>query len=151
MYGHSTSRIRSLTFGRSLPVNVRSGRNGSFAAPAWKRATMPKCEYSSSSSGVRPALLDRTPERVERPGARVARPGEDQLPGAAGGDHLVVDEIRRQPAERQVALPLADDLVPGGEPDEVGEALDDDGRAVVDMALDRLAHRDELRHEVQAV
>ena len=51
VYGQVTSRMRGFTRGRSLPVKVRSAANGSPAAPAAKRATIPKWLYSSSSSG----------------------------------------------------------------------------------------------------
>ena len=63
------------------------------------------------------------------------------LRATPGGHHLVVDEVGRQPGEGQVALALADDLVAGGEADEVGEALDRHGVAVADEVRDRVAHR----------
>ena len=97
---------------------------------------MPKWEYSSISSGAL-AAFHGPAEGVQRARAGIAGPGEDQLPGAAGGDHLIVDQVGREPAEREVAPTLADDLVPGGEADEVGEALDDDRVAVVDVRGDR--------------
>src|SRR4029079_13975258 len=75
---------------------------------------------------------------------RVPRPGEHQLPGAAGGDHLVVDEIGREPAEREVPPPLPDDLVPRREADEVGEALDHHRVAVADVRRDGLPHGGDL-------
>jgi hypothetical protein len=88
--------------------------------------------------------LDRAPDGMERADARVAEPREDELPGAAGGDQLVVDEVRREPGQGQVTPALADDLVASGERDEVGEALDRDQVAVVDVGRDRLAQRDDL-------
>ena len=48
--------------------------------------------------------LDPPPDRAEPADARVAEPAEDELAGDAGRDHLVVDEVRRQPGEGQVAL-----------------------------------------------
>ncbi len=48
--------------------------------------------------------LDPPPDRAEPADARVAEPREDELAGDAGRDHLVVDEVRRQPGEGQVAL-----------------------------------------------
>ena len=50
----------------------------------------------------------------------------------------------RQPGQGQVALALADDLVAGGERDEVGEPLDRDGVAVADELGDGVAHRRDL-------
>jgi hypothetical protein len=81
---------------------------------------------------------------VERADARVAQPRKDELPGAAGGHHLVVDEVRGEPGQGQVTPALADDLVARGERDEVGEPLDRDQVAVVDVGGDRLAQRDDL-------
>ena len=88
--------------------------------------------------------LDPPPDRVQPADARVAQPAEDELARDAARDHLVVDHVGRHPGERQVALLLADDLVAGGEPDEVGEALDGDGVAVADEVRDRVAHRRDL-------
>ena len=82
---------------------------------------------------------------MQRADARVAQPAEDELARDAGGDHLVVDQVGRQPAQRQVAPPLADDLVAGGKADEVREALDRDRVAVAHELGDRVAHRRDLR------
>ena len=41
-------------------------------------------------------------------------------------DHLVVDQVGRHPDQRQITTLLPDDLVPGGEWDEMGEALQRD-------------------------
>ena len=79
----------------------------------------------------RPAVLDRVAQPVQRADAGVAAPGEHQPAGAAHPDQLVVDDVRRHPHQRQVAAPLADDLVAGGERDQVGEAFERDGVAVV--------------------
>ncbi len=75
---------------------------------------------------------------------RVAKPREDELARDAGGDHLVVDQIRRQATQGQVALALANDLVSRGESNEVREALDRDGIAVAHQLTDRVAHRRNL-------
>ena len=73
--------------------------------------------------------------------AGVAQPREDELAGHAGADHLVVDDVRRQARQGQVALALADDLVAGREADEVREALDGDGVAVAHELGDGVVHR----------
>src|SRR5881628_3044247 len=83
-------------------------------------------------------------------GTRIAGPGKDEFPGAARGDHLVVDQVRREPGQREVATPLADDLVTRGEADEMGETFDDDGVTVVDEAGDGIPHRHDLgRHLIR--
>jgi hypothetical protein len=89
--------------------------------------------------GRRPAVRGRVAEPVQRTDARVAAPGEDQPAGAAGADHLVVDDVRRHPDQGEVATALADDLVPGRDRDQVGEPLHRHGVAVVDERGDRFA------------
>ena len=92
----------------------------------------------------RDLALDPPTDGAEPADARIAEPREDQLARDPGGDHLVVDEVGRQPGQRQVALALADDLVTGGEADEVREALDGDRVAVADEVRDGIAHRGDL-------
>jgi hypothetical protein len=50
----------------------------------------------------------------------------------------------RHPHEREVALALADDLLPGGDRDQVREAFQRDGVAVVDEVGDGLLQRRDL-------
>src|SRR3989441_7685219 len=60
----------------------------------------------------RPTLpLHRASERVQRAHAGISGPGENELPGAARGDHLVINQVGREAAEREVAAALADDLI----------------------------------------
>ena len=74
---------------------------------------------------ARPAVLDRVAEAVQRADAGIAAPREDvSLRAQPDADQLVVDDVGRHPDEVQVTPPLADDLVAGGERDEVGEALE---------------------------
>ena len=89
-------------------------------------------------------VLDPPTDGVQATDARIAEPAEDELAGHAGADHLVVDDVRRHARQRQVALPLADDLVAGREADEVREALDGHGVAVADQVRDRVAHGGDL-------
>ena len=77
---------------------------------------------------------------MQRAHAGIPGPRKHQLAGASRADHLIVDQVRGEARQREVAPPLADDLVARGEADEVGEPLDDDGVAVVDKARDRVAH-----------
>jgi hypothetical protein len=80
---------------------------------------------------------------VQRADARVAGPGEHQLGRAAGPDELVVDDVRGHPDQGQPAPALPDDLVAGGDRDEVGEALQRDGVAVVHQLGDGVGERDD--------
>jgi len=87
------------------------------------------------------ASLHRSSEGVQRADPRVSGPAEDHLAGAAGGDQLVDHQVGREPGERQIVLPLPDDLVTGREADEVREALDDDRISVPHETRDRVGHR----------
>ena len=88
--------------------------------------------------------LHRLAEPVQRADARVAAPGEDQLARAAGADQLVVDDVGGHPHQRQIALALADDLLPGGDRDQVGEALQRDGVPVMDQIGDGIGEGSDL-------
>jgi hypothetical protein len=90
-----------------------------------------------------PRVLDRVAEAVQRAHAGVAAPGEDELARAARPDQLVVDDVGRHPDERQPAAALARDLVARGHRDQVREALERDGVAVVDELGDGLAEGDD--------
>ena len=111
---------------------------------------MPAWLCSSISSGARPAVLDRVAEAVQRPDAGVAAVGEDELARGAHADHLVIEDVRRHPDQLEVAAPLAQDLVAGGERDQVGEALEGDRVAVVDDPRHGLAQGGDLGHRVTA-
>jgi hypothetical protein len=89
-------------------------------------------------------VLDAAADGVQRPHPGVAHPGEHQLAGDPGADHLVVDHVGGEPAEGEVALALADHLVPGGERDQVREPLDRQGVAVANQFPDRCRHADDL-------
>ncbi len=91
--------------------------------------------------------LDPPPDRPEAAHSRVAEPREDELRRHPARDHLVVDDVRGEPGQGQVAPTLADDLVPRREADEVGEPLDRHGVAVADQLGDGVVHRRDLgRH-----
>jgi hypothetical protein len=92
----------------------------------------------------RPAVLDRVPEAVEAADPGVPAPGEHEPPHTAHPDQLVVEDVRCHADERQIGATLPEDLVTGGEGDQVGEALERDGAAVGDRSLDRLGERDDL-------
>jgi hypothetical protein len=87
---------------------------------------------------------------MERSDAGVTPPGEHQPGGAACADQLIVDEVRCHAHERQLAASLADDFVPGGEGNEVREALHGDDVPIMDHRLDGVAQRAETRHDRRA-
>src|SRR5262249_25747682 len=89
-------------------------------------------------------VLDRVAESMKAPYTWVASPREHEPAAAAHADHLVVDDVRRHPHEREVAAPASDDLVSGGEGDQVGEALEGDRVAVGDELPDRVCERGDL-------
>ena len=95
---------------------------------------------------VRPAVLDRVAETMQRADARIAAPGKHQLVGAAHADELVVDQVRRHADQRQVLAALADDLVAGGMGNEMGEAFHRHRVAVADGGLDGFGERRNTRH-----
>ena len=78
---------------------------------------------------------------LQRADARVAHVGEDHLAGAAGRHHLVVDQVGGGARQDQVLAPLADDLVPGGKGDQVGEPGQVNAVAVVDVACNGFGKR----------
>src|SRR5262249_47559763 len=65
---------------------------------------------------------------------------------AAGADHLVIEEVGGHADQSQVAAPMADDLVPGRERDEVSEPLQGDDVTVPDQLGDRDGQRSERGH-----
>ncbi len=81
---------------------------------------------------------------AQRADAGVAHVGENHFAGAAGRHHLVIDQVGGGPRQGQVLAPLADDLVPGGEGDQVGEPGRIDTIAVMDIFLDSLGKRYKL-------
>jgi len=94
----------------------------------------------------RPAVLDRVAEAVQRPDPRVAAIGEHQPPRHAHPDELVKQQIRRHPDQLELGAPLAQQLVAGGERDQVRETLERDAVPIVDELGDRLTQRHDLSH-----
>ena len=81
---------------------------------------------------VRPIVLDRIPQAVQWADAGISAPGEHQLARASAADHLVVEQVRGHADQGQIAALLADNLVTGGERNQVGEAFERHRVAVVD-------------------
>ena len=96
--------------------------------------------------GPRPAVLDGVAHAVERAHPGIAAPGEDQLLRRPHADELVIDDVRRHAHQSEAAALLADQLMPGGIRDQMGEALQGDDIAVADIGRDGLGKRNERRH-----
>ena len=80
--------------------------------------------------------------------ARVAAPGENQLASAAGTDQLVIDQVRRHTHQRQVFLALTNDFMTRRRGDQVGEAFERNGIAVVHETLYRVGQGEHFSHGV---
>jgi hypothetical protein len=85
-------------------------------------------------------LLDRIAQAVQEPTPGLP-PQENQLARTAGTDQLVVDQVRRHPHQGQVFLALTNDFMTRRRRDQVGEAFERDGIAVVRIASPRRAAR----------
>ncbi len=96
---------------------------------------------------LRPVLLHRITQAVQRADAGVATPGKDQLLRAAGADQQVVDQVRGHPHQGQILAPLTHDFVSRGGRNEVGKAFQGDRVAVVNEALDGFAKCEKFSHE----
>ena len=90
-------------------------------------------------------LFDGIAQPVQGTDARVSAPGEGQLARAAHADHLVVDQVRGHPHQVQVVAALADDLVAGGERNQVGETFQRHAVAILHVFGDRIGERQEAR------
>ena len=96
--------------------------------------------------GDGPAGLARITEAMQRADAGVAAPAEDELAGTPRTDQLVVDDIGGHPYQGQVAPALPDDLLAGGERDQVREALEGHGVTVMDEGGYGVSQRHQGRH-----
>ena len=74
--------------------------------------------------------------------AGVAQVAEHHLARYACRDHLIVDQIRRHPNQRQVAQVLANDLMSSGKTDEGSKAFYGNRHPVMDILGDRLFQRE---------
>jgi hypothetical protein len=72
---------------------------------------------------------------MQRTDSGITAPREYQPIGRAHADQLVIDQIRRHANQSQVLDALADDLVAGGERNQVREALH--GHVVAAMHVQR--------------
>jgi len=100
---------------------------------------------------ARPAVLDGIPEAVQRADARIPAPGKYQLARHAHADHLVVQQVWRQPNQSQIAPFLPDDFVARGERDQMREALDRQCVAILDESIHCFGKGEKFRHQVVQV
>ena len=87
---------------------------------------------------ARKAVLDRVAHAAQQADAGIADIGEDHLLRHAHADHLVVDQVGRHADQRQVAKTLADRLMRRGRRDQMREALEGGGVAVLQVFRHRL-------------
>jgi hypothetical protein len=100
---------------------------------------------------ARPPVLDRVAQPVQRADARVAAPREDEALHEAGPDQLVVEQIRRHPDQRQLADPLADDLVAGRKRDQMREPLHGDAVARAHQPAHGVVQGEEIAHRQRSI
>ena len=81
---------------------------------------------------------------MQRADTGISRPTEYQFARHSGGDHLVVNEIGCEAAKGEVLFSLANDLVAGGERDEMGEPFRHDHITVGNKSFDRFRHGEKL-------
>src|SRR5262249_23926446 len=96
---------------------------------------------------MRPPVLDRVAEAVDRAHAGIAAPREHEALRAAHADQLVVEDVGRHADELEVLAALANHFVAGGEGDEMREAFHRYRLAVSHETRDRVGERHDLvRH-----
>jgi hypothetical protein len=96
---------------------------------------------------VRPAVLDRVAEAMDRAHAGIAAPREHEARRASHADQLVVEDVGRHADELQVFAALPDHFVSGSEWNQVGETFHRNRLAVAHVASDRVRERHDLvRH-----
>ncbi len=73
---------------------------------------------------------------MQRTDAGIASPGKRQGAGATSANQLIVDQVGRHPDQMQIALFLAQDLVPGSERNQMSEAFQRNALTIVDILID---------------
>src|SRR6266700_427925 len=87
-------------------------------------------------------FFDGTTKAMQWANAGVAQVAEHHLPRYACRHHLIVDQVRRHPNQRQVAAVLANDLMSSGKTDEGSKAFNSNRHPVMDILGDRLFQRE---------
>src|SRR5215475_8189246 len=97
----------------------------------------------------RPVMFNSVAQTVERADARIATPGKNQFPRAAGADELVVNDVGRHADEGEILAALTNDLMTGGERNEMRKTLHRDGIAVMKVSADGVLERSDFSHIVE--
>ncbi len=109
---------------------------------------MPACAFSSSASGAGQPCSTASRNRCSEPTPGLPPQEKISFDAQPAADQLIVDQIRRHADERQIAPPLPDDFVPGGERNQVCEAFQSHHIAVANHFLDRLFEWKNMRQLV---
>src|SRR2546421_11926598 len=88
------------------------------------------------------AFFDGTTKAMQWANAGDAQVAEHHLPRYACRHHLIIDQVRRHPNQRQVAAVLANDLMSSGKTDEGSKAFYGNRHPVMDILGDRLFQRE---------
>ncbi len=83
-----------------------------------------------------PVILDRVAQPVQRTHAGIATPGKREGARTAGANQLIVDKVWRHPDQMEIVFFLAQNLVPSGERNQMGEAFQRHALTVVDVLMD---------------
>ena len=146
--GHATNLMLGLTVARSDPRSRERTRT----ACRWRRQRRhwpsPRgCAPRSPADAATPAPPRRAADAASR--RRDCRPTRTPACGAQpASDHLVVQQVGRHADQRQIADPLSDDFVPGGERDQMREPFERHAIALVHHPGHRLAELEKFRHRV---
>ena len=81
--------------------------------------------------GPRPTFLYGIAEAMQQSQTRIACPGENQFPRAAHSNHLIENDVGSHSNKRQIAALLPDELVPGGKWNQMAEAFQRHGIAIM--------------------
>jgi hypothetical protein len=82
----------------------------------------------------RPVILNRIAQSMERTDTGIATPGKREGARTTSANQLIVNQVRRHPDQMQIALFLAQDLVPSSERNQMSEAFQRDALAIVDVS-----------------
>jgi hypothetical protein len=83
---------------------------------------------------------------MQRADAGISAPRKDQFARATHSDHLIVNEIRRHPDEREIFKPRTNDLVAGGKGDQMRKTLERDDVAGMHVSCDGFGEAKSFAH-----
>src|SRR5262245_16012788 len=99
---------------------------------------------------MRPTVLGRVAETRRQTNAGISGPRKDHLACATCPDHLVIDEIRCEPDQCQIATTLSNNLVSGSEGNKMAEAFGSHRITIVYERADGLFEAANSRHTREA-